>query len=281
MSAPVTDAASAALPENHQRNLLVMNAKITSASSLWPLRIGMLTPSSNTVLEPETQALLGPLGARASVHFARFRVTQIALDAAADSQFALEPILAAADLLADARPALIAWNGTSASWRGFDSDTRLCSAIEARTGVPATSAMLAFNAALAALGVRRLGLVTPYTADVQAAISRTYATHGVDVVAEEHAGLRDNFSFGAIAEDRVAGMCRSVAAAGPDAIAIVCTNMRGARRAAALEAELGVPVLDSVAVTLWGCLTRAGVDTGPLHGFGRLFSLVPDWRASA
>jgi maleate isomerase len=178
-----------------------------------PVRIGMLTPSSNTVLEPETQALLAPLGAAASVHFGRFRVTRIGLDAAADSQFALEPILAAADLLADAKPALIAWNGTSASWRGFDTDERLCAAIEDRTGLPATSAMLAFNAAMAELGVRRLGLVTPYTPDVQAAIARTYAGHGIEIVAEDHEGLQDNFSFATVTEDRVAAMCRRVATA--------------------------------------------------------------------
>jgi maleate isomerase len=49
--------------------------------------------------------------------------------------------------------------------------------------------------------------------------------------------------------------------------------MRGARRAAELEAELSIPILDSVAVTLWGCLRKLGVDTAPLHGFGRLFAL--------
>ena len=255
-----------------------MNAKTPSAA---PVRLGMLTPSSNTVLEPETQALLAPLGAAASAHYARFRVTQIALDAAADSQFAQEPILAAADLLADAKPAVIAWNGTSASWRGFDTDEQLCAEIEARTGVGATSAMLAFNAAMAALGVRRMGLVTPYTTDVQEAIARTYAAHGIEVVAEEHEGLRDNYSFAEVSEDRVAEMCRRVAGARPDAIAIVCTNMRGARRAAALEAELGIPVLDSVAVTLWGCLTAAGVDTAPLARFGRLFALPAGSQSAA
>lgn len=240
------------------------------------VRLGMLTPSSNTVLEPETQALMQPLGAAASVHFARFRVTQIGLDADADSQFALEPILSAADLLADAKPAVIAWNGTSASWRGFESDTALCAAIEARTGIPATSAIVSLNAAIKALGVRRLGLVTPYTSDVQKEITRRYAGHGITIVAEEHAGLRDNFSFCELSENEVADMCRQVAAGRPDAIAIVCTNMRGARRAAALEAELGLPILDSVAVTLWGCLHRAGIRTDPLTRFGRLFALRPE-----
>lgn len=245
------------------------------------VRIGMLTPSSNTVLEPETQALLSGIEGQASVHFGRFRVTQIGLDANADSQFALDPILGAADLLADAKPDLIAWNGTSASWRGLESDVKLCAEITARTAVPATSAILAFNAAMEALKVRKLGLVTPYTADVQAAIMQNYAGCGIEVVAEEHADRRDNYSFAEITDAEVMAMCRRVAAARPDAIAIVCTNMRGARLAARLEAEVGVTILDSVAVTLWGCLQRCGVDTGALSEFGRVFELTPDWQDAA
>lgn len=256
-------------PDCYEGDMIAMD---TTPSAV---RLGMLTPSSNTVLEPETQALLTPLNGMASAHFGRFRVTQIGLDAAAESQFALEPILVAADLLADAKPSVIAWNGTSASWRGFDTDERLCAEIEARSGVPATSAVLAFNAAMAGMGVKRLGLVTPYTADVQDAIARNYAAHGIDIVAEAHAGLRDNYSFAELSEDGVADMCRQVATARPDAIAIVCTNMRGARRAAALEAELDIPILDSVAVTLWGALIKAGMDTTPLQSFGRLFGLRP------
>lgn len=253
-----------------------MNANQTSANHD-VVRIGMLTPSSNTVLEPETQALIGPLGSRATVHFGRFRVTQIGLDAAADSQFALEPILSAADLLADAKLDLIAWNGTSASWRGFDTDDRLCTEIEARTGIPATSSILSFNAAMAAIGLRRLGLVTPYTSDVQQAIIRTYADSGIEVISEAHAARRDNHSFAEITSGQVKDMCRHVAAARPDAIAIVCTNMQGARLVAALEAELGIPVLDSVAVTLWGCLHRCGILTHGLRSFGQVFELTPQW----
>ena len=43
------------------------------------------------------------------------------------------------------------------------------------------------------------------------------------------------------------------------------------RANAALEREIGIPVLDSVAVTLWDCLRKAGVDPAPIDGAGRLF----------
>ncbi len=42
--------------------------------------IGMLTPSSNTILEPVTTQILASIP-NATAHFGRFRVTQIALRA--------------------------------------------------------------------------------------------------------------------------------------------------------------------------------------------------------
>ncbi|MEP9350524.1 aspartate/glutamate racemase family protein [Xanthobacter sp. KR7-225] len=242
-------------------------------------RIGMLTPSSNTVLEPFTAHLLAPLFPRVTAHFGRFRVTRIALDEAANQQFGQEAILAAAALLADARVDLIAWNGTSASWLGFDWDARLCAAIEARTGVRATSAMAAINALIRRDGVERLALVTPYTSDVEDKIVENYARLGITVVAGRHSGLGDNYSFAEISEAEIEAMCRDVATARPDAIAIVCTNMRGALVGAQLERRLGVRIYDSVSATLWGCLSELGVPTAALAGYGALFAAPADAAA--
>lgn len=243
------------------------------ADAVPPVRIGMLTPSSNTALEPLTTALLEPLTAEVSVHFARFRVTRIALDDGADAQFTLDPILAAADLLGDARPDVIAWNGTSASWRGFDTDEALCAAIERRVGCPATSAIVDLNAALGLLEARTIGLVTPYTADVEAAIVRNYASIGIEVVASRRADRSDNHSFAELSPAQVREMCAQVAADRPDAVALICTNMRGPLIAPLVEEEFDLPVLDSISVTLWGALRRAGVRASRLERFGRLFSL--------
>ena len=107
-------------------------------------RLGMLTPSSNTVLEPLTAAMLEDLP-DASAHFARFRVLKISMEHDALGQFSNEPMLAAAELLADAQVQSICWNGTSSGWLGFDSDRALITEIEARTGVRACSSILAMN----------------------------------------------------------------------------------------------------------------------------------------
>ncbi len=237
------------------------------------IRLGMLTPSSNTVLEPVTGRMLANLP-EVSAHFARFRVTRIGLSADALQQFDPAPVLEAAQLLADAHMDCIAWNGTSASWLGFDSDRRLCAAITESTGAPATSAVLALNDALARIGARRIGLVTPYTADVQERIVANYAAAGIDVAAERHLDDPGNYSFARYEETEVAALVRDVAKAGCDAVVILCTNFRGAGAAAALEAELGVPVLDSVALTVWASLRLAGAAPARVQGWGTLFGTL-------
>ena len=64
-------------------------------------RIGMPTPSSNTILGPLSGAPLAGLPG-VSAHFSRFRVTEISATPGSLSPFEAEPMLAAAGLFADA-----------------------------------------------------------------------------------------------------------------------------------------------------------------------------------
>lgn len=234
-------------------------------------RIGMLTPSSNTVLEPVTAAMLRD-HPTISAHFSRFKVTEIALSDAATGQFAYEPILAAAELLADARCDVIAWNGTSASWLGLDRDEELVRRIERATGIRAATCVLGYRCIIQRLGLANIGLVSPYTADVQAQIIETWRAAGLRIGPETHLGLRDNFSFATVGEDWIDAALGEMARAGCDGAAILCTNMRGASPAARLEATLGIPILDSVAVTLWSALDALGLDKRAFTRWGRWFA---------
>jgi maleate isomerase len=209
------------------------------------IRLGMLTPSSNTVLEPVTAAMLAGLD-DVTVHFSRFRVVRIALEADSLGQFDPAAILDAAYLLADARVDVIAWNGTSSGWLGFAADERLCSLITAETGIPATTSVLALNEVMARTGAKRIALATPYTHDVQAAIVANYRAAGFDCVAERHLNDPGNFSFSEFGPAAIAGMVRDVAAAGPDCITTFCTNLRAAPLVAPLEHELGLPIFDTI-----------------------------------
>ncbi|MFE3515277.1 GAF domain-containing protein [Streptomyces sp. NPDC059166] len=252
-------------------------------SSHTPPRLGMLTPSSNTCLEPETYALLHGTSA-ATAHFARVPVTRIALDGDSDAQFDPGPMLEAAHQLADADVDVIAWNGTSGSWLGPDRDRALTRAITEATGIPATTSTLALLDACAAYGVTRLGLALPYTRDVCERIVKTYADEGIECVMAEPFGTDDNEAFARIPASDVAAQIERAARDDVHAVAVVCTNVHGAQLADPLEQRLGLPVFDSVTATLWKALRLAGVapalpGRGDLLRSGSLRALIGETLA--
>lgn len=233
--------------------------------------LGMLTPSSNTVLEPVTTAILQDL-AHVSAHFSRFRVTEISLSETALGQFDDRPLLTAAELLADAKVDVIAWNGTSAGWLGFERDRQLCDRIQSVTGIPATTSVLALNELFLQQHITRFGLVTPYTADVQAKIVQNYTQAGFNCVAERHLDLAVNFAFSEVTADSITQQVRAVAEATPQAITTFCTNLRAALLVADLEAQIGIPIYDTISVVVWKSLILAGADPSQVKDWGQLFT---------
>ncbi|WP_445400683.1 maleate cis-trans isomerase family protein [Zobellella sp. An-6] len=237
--------------------------------------LGVLTPSSNTTLEPVTADILHGVNG-VSAHFGRLKVTEISLTDQALSQFDNEPFLQASRLLADARVQSITWSGTSSGWRGFQDDEILCRAITEATGIPATTSVLALNELFAITGVKRFGLVTPYLHEVQQKVINTYAAAGYECVAERHLNDRGNFSFSEVSEATIAEMIRAVAREQRcDAITVFCTNLRGARVAADLEQELGIPIYDTVSTGVWKGMLLADRDPAQVKNWGNLFSLKP------
>ncbi len=235
--------------------------------------LGMLTPSSNTRLEPLLSAMVASVP-NVTVHFSRFPVTEIALDANVLAQFEGSKIRDAAMLLAHAKVDVIAWNGTSGGWLGFDADERLCRRITEATGIPATTSTLALNEALRLTGAKRMALVTPYLDDVQARVIGTYRNAGFDCIAERHLKLRDNFSFSEVTGALLDSMVAEVAAARPQAISTFCTNLNAAHLVPAWERRHGIPVYDTVSTALWQSLRIAGVQPSVVKGWGRLFDEV-------
>jgi maleate isomerase len=233
-------------------------------------RIGVLTPSSNTALEPLTSAMVAAVPG-VTAHFARFTVTEISMKDAALRQFDDSKILEAARALADARVDVIGWSGTSSSWLGFERDRQLCARITEATGIAATTSVLALNELIAAAQVRKLGLVTPYVNDVQQRIVSNFRGIGVECNAERHLDISVNFDFAEVEPQTLERLAREVAAARPDAITMLCTNLRSAQLVEKLERELGVPIFDSTATVVWKALKLVGADTRQVQGWGRLF----------
>ena len=237
------------------------------------IRLGILTPSSNTALEPLSQAIVSQLP-HVSVHFSRFSVVKIDVDRGALDQFQTRKIVEAAKLLADANVHVIGWSGTASGWLGFRTDEDLCAAITSATGgVPATTSVLALNRAIRILSSTQLGLVTPYIDPVQTAIVQNYRSIGIDCC-ERHLGLSKNTAIAEIDESTLDEMVADVVRRGATVLSTFCTNLRAAQRVTYWEKVHGATVLDTVATVIWEMLLMC--DNGhpeQIHGWGKLFQL--------
>ncbi|MFF2299241.1 aspartate/glutamate racemase family protein [Arthrobacter sp. NPDC058127] len=238
-----------------------------------PTRIGMIVPSSNTCLEPQSYRILGDRE-DVTIHFTRIPVTRIALDDSSDKQFDSAVMRETAALLATADVDVIAWNGTSGSWLGAAHDEAVVREIMEATGIPATTSTLAYLEAFKTFGTERIGMFTPYTGDVNQAVIESYEREGIKTVDHRHMDLSNNESFARVTDAEMLPGSLELAASNPDALIYLCTNLYGANITAEVEETTGVPVLDSVAVTLWHCLKLAGA---PLLSpkWGRLLAELP------
>jgi maleate isomerase len=227
---------------------------------------GTITPSGNTVVERITQGIVRELP-EVSAHFSRTPVFG-STDPSPDA-YAVDGLLAAARLLSHAAPQVLVWNGSKGAGIGFDHDRRLVQALQSETGIAATTSILGMELLLRARGVRRIGVVTPYSDAAQAKTLACLAAEGFECVAHAHSGLSDNLSYASVSTTSIAAMARQVALARPQAIVCLCTNFPAAVMAAPLEAELGIPVYDSTALGVWHALQLCGVDAAaavPLWG---------------
>jgi maleate isomerase len=154
-------------------------------------------------------------------------------------------------------PLVTAYACTSGSFiGGLSGETALVSAM-IRAGAPAAvTTSGALLAALRHLDVPRIATVTPYTADLTAALSSYLAEAGVEVVATAGLGLISD--IWTVPYDVTAGLVRDTDTAQAQAVFISCTNLPTYDAIAPLEAELGKPVLTANQVTMWSALTVIG-----------------------
>ena len=234
------------------------------------IRLGMITPSSNTSLEPMTSLLLAGTP-EITAHYARIRVTEITIGAKGLAQFDATPMLEAASLLADMRPHAIVWNGTSGGWRGLDADRQLCRALEDATGIATTTMTLALVDLLRKRGIRRIAFVTPYTGDVQAKILGTFTAEGFECSTSPCLGISENFAFATVSEAAMDEMAAKAAADRPDVILPFCTNLAATPYARGWEERYGIPVYDSIAMAARAGIELAGGSPTAVTGFGSVF----------
>jgi maleate isomerase len=227
-------------------------------------RVGLLIPSSNSLIEPEYYSVMPP---SVSVHFARLTMTEVS-----DAGFARQDadVDAQSRLLATANVEVILFCITAASfYKGLDYDAGLKQRIEAASGAPALIAAQTVIAALRILDVRRIALATPFVSTGTDRGRRFLEANGFDVVAADGLDYSDNFSIAMIDTETVRELVRRADTHAADAVVIPGGNMPCLSIVEEMEAELGKPVVTTNQAGIWALLRHLGT-IDRVDGAGRL-----------
>ena len=143
----------------------------------------------------------------------------------------------------------------------------------ARPGIAVTDPMRAAYAAMAALGLRRVALFTPYVPTLNDAMRAAIMARGVDVPVMGSLSEPEDLVAAHVAPDSLFDSASALAREPDvDGIFISCTSFRAAGIVQRLEDATGKPALSSNHAMAWHALRLAGVrDAVP--GWGRLFTL--------
>lgn len=239
------------------------------------LLMGVVVPATNVTTEAEMDDLrpAGVINATARIANPDARVAGDA-DAAAVRAAMVGGVMAALDTLAPAKPDHVAIGVMVENFVGGGAaGAALLAEAEARIGCPVTAPTGATLAALAALGVRRIALLTPFFPAGDAAAKAFLEEAGIEIV--RVLGLRapGPAAIARVAYDRLREAVRELDAPDAEAIVQVGTNLPFAAIAREAEAALRKPVLATNPVTYWHALRRAGI-AERIAGAGRLFAIA-------
>ncbi|MDW4550759.1 Asp/Glu racemase [Defluviimonas sp. D31] len=141
----------------------------------------------------------------------------------------------------------------------------------ARPGARVTDPVSATMAACRALGLKRLGFVTPYVESVSAAMRALLEANGFEIAGFGSFEEGDDRVVARIAPESILSAIEAVdAMAACDGVFVSCTNLRVAGIAAEAERRIGKPVISSNLALGWHMRVLAGL-TGPAPIASRLF----------
>jgi maleate isomerase len=231
-----------------------------------PIRIGVVVPSVNTVVE-SWYPVIAPEGV--SLHFARMllppgpspdRIIEM------DRQDGARAIAQVATV----KPRSLAYGCTASSIvQGHRFDAHLRDEITRVSGAAATTATHSIFTACEALGMKRVTAISPYSDEIDAAEHKFFAEGGIETIAGANLGITDGLGLAEPGGEEILELAMSAWDPKSDGIICACLNFRSHLVIDEIEARTGKPVVTSTQAVLWHALRLAGV-TAKIAGYGRL-----------
>lgn len=233
----------------------------------WRGRIGHIAPAILDTSAEEIRKLL-PDG-----------VLHVGLTITRPIQHMREESLDVEDLMIEAAKRLgeeevdvvICGGGPVGAHLGVQREVELAEAIARASGRPAVMANQAVTRALAAMDLRRVILISPFTAQRNVEIAAYFQRAGFEIAGAEGLGLEKNVDFARQSATTVYVLARSACRMHPDAdgIYIACPRWPVVDIVSTLERDTGKTVVAGAAAMAWAALSELGVRDAP-SGRGRL-----------
>lgn len=240
--------------------------------------VGMIVPSSNLTMETELPRMLRNRQAVVPedefvFHASRMRMKHVTPEElramnAQTERAALE--------LADARPdvvttaCLVAIMAQGAGYHCTAEDQITAALRGQGSQAPVVSSAGALLEGIAALGARRVAILTPYLKPLTALVAGYLEDAGVEVVDALSLEVPDNLAVARLDPMDLREHYKRLDLAGADALVLsACVQMPSLAAVQPVEDEAGLPVLTAAVATTYSILTRLGLDP-VVPGTGRL-----------
>jgi maleate isomerase len=243
-------------------------------------RLGVVVPHADVGPEAELNAMAPPT---LSIHAARLHFSAMRAGGEMDPTIPHDPVRAfvepphvddCVELLAASPLDVIACGFTSSAYKhGAAGEQELMERLGKRArGMPVISTCLAAEKALRALEAHKPALVNPpwFDAELDEQGAKYFADQGFDVVHHAPCGIPSGQPH--VTPSVMFDWVRSIAE-GADSVFIAGNGLRAVGVIAALEDELGIPILTANQVLLWYAMQLTGVET-PVQGYGQLFKTI-------
>jgi maleate isomerase len=234
-------------------------------------RIGLVVPSTNTTVQPESDALRVP---GVTCHTGRVTIKERPLNTEEafneHMQMMRDGMGSAIDQIMTAGlDHLIMGIALETFWGGVAAADKLQADLTQRAGVGVTMGSTAMVAALKAFGARKIAILTPHQPRGDEMVKAYFLEAGFEVVRLKGLKCQTPRMIAQVPQQDIRNALRELD--GPDVEALLAVGTALPSSAAAAEAErwLNKPVIAVNTVSFWDALRRCGI-TDRVLGHGRV-----------
>jgi len=142
----------------------------------------------------------------------------------------------------------------------------------AKPGSKCVTPTSAAFAAFAALDIKNVSILTPYSPNVTSELAHYFSHNGLNVVNAVGLGFEDDRQMARISPASIADAGEEIFDSNADALFVSCTALRALSCVQELEDRIGKPVITSNQAMIWRSLRLTGFSRS-IDGYGRLFNI--------